>query len=173
MRTRFDKSKNTIYMDMDGVLADFDKFVLENLGRPWDYTSTDLEKDDIEMWDFLKNVQHLYLNLDPTPYAHELWDHVNSFGVNVEILTAIPRRTYIAEAEQDKKDWVEKHLGSGIKFNIGPYSQDKWRHASPGDILVDDRLDNIQAWINHGFGIGIRHPYTDHHYTMERLSANM
>jgi len=173
MKRHFDLASNTIYVDMDDVLVAFNAFVFANLGRYFDNQVTNLEENDNEMWLFLKNVPHLYLNIDPTPYALELWEHVNSFGCNVEILTAIPRRHFIAEAEQDKKDWCEKHLGPGVKFNIGPYSKDKWKFAKPADILIDDRIDNIQAWINNGFGIGIQHDVNDHLPTIERVTANV
>ncbi len=171
MRRIFDPASNTIYVDLDGVLADFDKLVLDNLGREFPHTTNDLEKEDEEMWIFLKNVPQLYLNLDPTPYAFDLWNHIKSFGAHVEILTAIPRRHYIPEAEQNKRDWVAKHLGGDVKVNIGPFSADKWKFAKPADILVDDRTDNIQQWINHGSGIGIVHYYRDHLNTIERITA--
>jgi hypothetical protein len=169
MINNFAPSKNTIYVDLDGVLADFDAFVFANMGRV--FTHETGPAGDKEMWEFLASVSNLYYILEPTPYAHELWDHIKSFGSNVEILTAIPRRTTIAEAEQNKRDWVAKHFGTDVKMNIGPYSADKWKHAKPGDILVDDRGDNIRDWINHGFGTGILHVYTDHINTMERLTA--
>src|SRR5271167_173790 len=174
MRRMFNPKVNTIYVDLDDVLVDFNAFVFDNLGRYFDNHVTNLEENDNEMWLFLKNVSHMYLNLNPTPYARELWDHIVASGVNVEILTAIPRRHYIAEAEQDKRDWVAKHLGADVKVNIGPYSADKWKWAKPSDILIDDREDNIQQWINDGFGIGIIHYKNDplcHIDTMNRVTA--
>jgi len=171
MRRIFEPASNTIYVDLDDVLVAFNDFVFTSLGRYFDNHITNLEENDNEMWLFLKNVPDLYLNLDPTPYAFNLWEHITSFDTNVEILTAIPRRHYIAEAEQNKRDWVAKHLGPDVKVNIGPYSADKWKHAKPCDILIDDRHDNIQQWINHGGGIGIIHYNDDHQNTIERITA--
>lgn len=169
MIKQFNQKENTIYVDLDGVIADFDKFVFDNMGRTFVHEVG--PKGDKEMWEFLATVSHLYYNLEPTQYAHELWAHIKSFGSNVEILTAIPRRTTIAEAEQDKRDWVARYFGSDVKVNIGPYSRDKWKHAKPGDILIDDRSDNITDWITKGFGCGILHNYTDHVPTVERLTV--
>jgi 5'(3')-deoxyribonucleotidase len=166
MTVIFDPTKNTIFLDMDGVLADFDRFVLEKMGRIFFHEKG--PEGDKEMWDFLTTVDHLYGQLEPTPYAFDLWTLANSFGANVEILTALPHTRHVPEAEQDKRDWMKKYFGE-VKFNIGPYSDDKWKHAKRGDILVDDRAANITAWINKGHGIGILHDYEDYPSTEVRL----
>jgi len=168
VKTLFNPQLNTIYVDMDGVLADFDRFVVESMGRVFDH-ATGPEDDD--MWNFLKTVPHMYYNLEPTPYAFELWGAVKALGSNVEILTAVPRRHKIVEAEQDKIDWIKKHLGDDIVVNFGPFSGDKWTHASSGDVLIDDRDDNIRDWINKGMGIGIFHHYRNHHKTLSVLKS--
>jgi hypothetical protein len=92
-------------------------------------------------------------------------------AANVEFLTAIPRRSSIASAETDKREWIAKYFGPDTKVRIGPYSADKWKHAKAGDILVDDRGDNIQSWINKGFGIGIFHEYDKYDHTASRMIA--
>ena len=166
---KFNKDINTIFVDMDGVIADFDKFVLDNMGRTFDHQSGPADR---AMWDFLSTVDRLYFVLPPTEYAFKLWDLVRSTGANVEILTAVPRRTKMPGAEQDKKDWIEKYLGPDIKVNIGPYSRDKWTHAKHSDILIDDRTDNISDWETKGNGIGILHKYGDFDDTVTKLAAH-
>ena len=168
MNVMFNRSLNTIYLDMDGVLADFDKFVLEKMGRTFPHQTGPV--GDREMWDFLMKVPNLYYQLEPTPYAMELWEFANHLCPRVELLTAIPRRTTMQEAEEDKRRWVKKYLGEDVVVNFGPYSRDKWKHATPGDILVDDRTDNIQDWINKGFGLGIHHVIDEYYQTAQRLS---
>ena len=162
------KERNTIYVDMDGVVADFDQFVLENLGRTFDHKVG--PKGDDEMWNFLKSVPHLYRILKPTPYAHEIMDAAKATGSKVEMLTAIPRRTALPGAAQDKIDWMDEHFPN-VKVNIGPYSADKWQWAGPGDILIDDRTDNIKDWVENGGGIGILHIYDNHQITLDNLKA--
>ena len=162
------KEHNTIYVDMDGVVADFDQFVLENLGRTFDHKLG--PGGDDEMWNFLKSVPHLYRILKPTPYAHEIMDAAKATGSNVEMLTAIPRRTALPGAEQDKYDWMDEHFPN-VKVNIGPYSADKWKWAKPGHIIIDDRADNIKDWVEKGDGIGILHIYDNHQITLDNLKA--
>lgn len=155
---KFDLSKNVIHVDMDGVLADFDRFVLERLGRTFDHASG--PGADKEMWDFLHGIPDLYFVLEPTSYAKELWDFANSFGCKVRILSAVPRRTTMPEAEDQKRRWLVKHesiFGPHVDFNIGPFSRDKWKHARSGDILIDDRRDNCEEWISRGNGIAVLH----------------
>ena len=167
---KFDPAVNTIYVDMDGVVADFDAFVFANLGRTFSHIVG--PKGDSEMWDFLKSVDRLYYILPPTSYAQELMDMVSATGANVEFLTAIPRRTSIPGAEADKREWNHKIFGDKYKLNIGPYSADKWKWAKEGDVLIDDRADNIEAWITKGKGHGILHKVDDFENT-KRLFANL
>lgn len=162
---KFNPEINTVFLDMDGVVADFDKFVLQNLGRTFDHASGPGADD--EMWNFLKTVDRLYLQLEPTVYAFDLWEMVNTFSPNVEFLTAIPRRTALPGAEADKREWIAKYFGPSAKVRIGPYSADKWKHAKAGDILIDDRQDNINDWTTKASGIGILHKYEDYDNTVK------
>lgn len=163
----FDHSVNTIHLDMDGVVADFDKFVMERMGRTFSHMSG--PGADQEMWRFLKSIPNMYLQLEPTPYANQIWDAIESVGCKKLMLTAIPRRTSIPTAEQDKRDWMAKHR-PGWTVVIGPHSRDKWTHARPGDILIDDREDNIHDWVEKGNGIGILHKYDDPDLTLARIA---
>ena len=150
--------KPIVNIDMDGVVADFDAFVLKHLGRTFDHAAG--PGSDAEMWNFLTTVPNMYANLEMTPYAKELVEMVRETGLRFRFLTAIPRRTSMPSAENDKREWVEKHF-PGVPMIIGPYSADKWKHAFPGDILIDDRKDNIQDWRSKGKGVGILHVYDD------------
>jgi hypothetical protein len=149
---------------MDGVLADFDRYVLENLGRVFTQNGPD---DDV-MWAALEKVADLYSRFEAMEHANALVSLACKLAPKVEILTAIPRRIPMPRARQDKIDWAAARW-PGLKVNFGPYSRDKWKHAKPGDILVDDLHTNIRDWINKGFGIGIH--YTDFNSAAIRLHA--
>ena len=155
----FDQKLNTIYLDMDRVLADYDKYVAEVVDK------SIIEKGGDALYQELKKIPHLYLNLDTTPYAYRLWTLANALADNVELLTALPSSVVVEHARQDKIDWAKKHLGADVVVNFGPYSKDKWKHARPGDILIDDRADNIQSWIDKGNGVGIVHIPGDYERT--------
>jgi len=156
----FDKRINTIYVDMDGVIADFDKYIYDRTGEHYD--------DDAKTWEFVLKVPHFYYKLDPTPYFDQLWDSIIRVGANVEMLIALPRVTPIPEAKQDKLDWVTTYINKDVKVNFGPFSRDKWRHCKPGDVLIDDKPSNIAEWSDVG-GFGFLHNYTNHVPTLSFL----
>jgi 5'(3')-deoxyribonucleotidase len=158
----------TIFLDMDGVVADFDKFAEELLGREigWGDTTQDLSAEE---WVKLASVDRLYYQLPLMPDATKLVAYVKSLSTRFQIgfLTAIPRRTTIPSARADKQAWVDKYF-PGMRMDIGPFSHDKQKWCSPGDILVDDRPSNIREW-NAAGGIAIYHT-GDVNATIKRLN---
>jgi len=158
----------TIYIDMDGVVADFDTFAEEILGREigWGDTTQDLSAEE---WLRLASVDRLYYQLPLMPDATKLVAYVKSLSTRFQIgfLTAIPRRTTIPSARADKQAWVDKYF-PGMRMDIGPFSHDKHKWCSPGDILVDDRPSNIREW-NAAGGLAIYHT-GDVNATIKRLN---
>ena len=146
---------NSIYIDMDGVVADFDTYVGGVLGREIGWgTSQDLTDEE---WVKLASVDRLYYHLPLMPDATKLVAYAKSLSTrfHVGFLTAIPRRTTIPSAYADKLAWVDKYF-PGMRMDIGPYSRDKQKWCTPGDILIDDRPSNIVEWSAAG-GIAMYH----------------
>jgi len=144
----------TIYLDMDGVVADFNKFASDLLGREIGWEAKDLTTEE---WKRLGAVENMYLQLPLIKESVMLVGAAKSLSTrfNVEFLTAVPRATTMPTAALDKKMWIDKYF-PGFVVNYGPYSRDKQKWAMPGDILVDDKRTNILDWYNVG-GIGILH----------------
>ena len=146
----------TIFVDMDGVVADFDTFASDLLGRKigWHQSKFDLTGEE---WEKLTTVDRLYYQLPLMPDATKLIAYVKSLSTrfHVQFLTAVPRRTTMPDAKADKQAWVDKYF-PGMKMDIGPFSHDKQKWCSPGDILIDDRPSNIEEWMRAG-GIAIYH----------------
>ena len=146
----------TIFLDMDGVVSDFDTFASNLLGRKigWHESKFDLTKEE---WAMLGAVDRLYYNLPLMPDATKLVAYVKSLSsrFNVQFLTAVPRRTTMPSARDDKQAWVDKYF-PGMRMDIGPFSHDKHKWCTPGDILVDDRPSNIREWEAAG-GFAIYH----------------
>lgn len=131
-----------IYIDMDGVLVDFDG---------WKATIPGLT--DANLWEEVKKIPHFYSTLKPMPEAFILLEYLRGLDVPLAILTALPRRDSVPEAEEDKRQWVLKHVGP-MEFNVGPYAVNKQQFAGPGLVLIDDSKLNIPQWKAKG-GIGI------------------
>jgi hypothetical protein len=144
----------TLYLDMDGVVADFDAYARDTLGL---LPSGGMYPSHI--WKQLAADDRLYLNLPLTPYANQLVAHCQEFcqkrNYQFLFLTAIPKGNDMHWAIWDKVLWAQKHF-PGIPVHFGPYSKDKYVHCQPGDILIDDRLSNIQEW-QAASGVAIRH----------------
>ena len=145
-----------IELDMDGVLVNLDAHIQETAGLAFG------QHPAKQMWALLREHCHdMFRDAEPMPDAHELVRHVMGMrdrGFRVEILTAVPLFKSFPHAKAHKREWLQKHFPelAGPGFKIGPFSRDKWRHAKPGNILIDDRPMNIQQWRAAG-GIGILH----------------
>jgi len=148
------KNKPTLYLDMDGVLADFNAAATRLLG------ATDAEENRAaqvgrwpdHQWRRLADQANFYLDLPKMPLADELVELALRFRDNldydVRILTAIPKGNDMPEAFHDKIDWINRYYGAhDLRVHFGPYSHDKARHCQGSDdILVDDRVSNCEDW---------------------------
>ncbi len=137
-------NRRKIYIDMDGVVADFNKFASDLIGREVGWEGKDLSDDE---WGQLQAVENFYLKLPLIEESTKLVALAKSFSTrfDIEFLTAIPRVTTLATAGQDKIDWINKYY-PGMKVNFGPYSRDKKNWAKPGYILIDDKRSNVEEW---------------------------
>lgn len=149
----------TLYLDIDGVVADFDEYAERMLGPLPGHNG--IYPD--EQWAKIAANPRLYKELNKTSYADQLVDECQDLAATKDyqliFLTAVPKGNDIKWAFYDKVVWVQKHFGS-IPVHFGPYSTDKWHHCQPGDILIDDRPSNIDEWRAAG-GIAIHHVSID------------
>jgi 5'(3')-deoxyribonucleotidase len=143
----------TLYLDMDGVVADFNE-----------YAGTILNKQNIvddrwpdDEWNILKENPRLYRNLKKTKEADTIVAFCKTYCKEKQyqllFLTAVPKANDISWAFYDKVLWIQEYYPD-IPVMFGPYSKDKHTHCTPGDILIDDRSSNINEWIDAG-GIGL------------------
>lgn len=155
--------KPTLFLDMDGVLADFN-VAAEYLLRASPKEHLDAAQrgrwPDHE-WRKIANEQHFYRNLPKMQIADELVNLAlkfrNSLDYDVKILTAIPHKNDMFEVFHDKIDWMHDNFGEHkLRVHFGPYSEDKQFHCQgPDDILVDDRTSNCSEWRSKG-GIAVQ-----------------
>ena len=144
-----------IYLDMDGVLADWNTGVEGILGyRRKDANANYNPKD----WEKVRQHQRMYKNLPLMPDANRLANTARKFrdqlGWELLILTAIPKDNDFKWAFWDKFVWANKYFPD-IPVHFGPFAKDKQKHCNPGDILVDDRKSNCDEWKEKG-GIAIK-----------------
>ena len=145
-----------IYFDMDGVLADFDRGVVELCGlEPSDQAIRDEEKTN-ELYAAMRRFDHFYDELKPIPGAIELFEELyKKYGNKCEILSGIPKpKRGIINAGTDKIHWCERLLPEGVKANI-VFREEKHQYCIGKEaILIDDLQTNIDEWEAAG-GTGI------------------
>jgi beta-phosphoglucomutase-like phosphatase (HAD superfamily) len=137
----------TVFLDCDGVLADFDKGAAQVFGMlPAAYEQRfGLRR----FWSALAAAPDFFGNLDPLPDAMELFAAVRH--LNPVILTGLPRGNW---AEPQKRQWAARHF-PGTRV-ITTSAALKREHCRPGDALVDDRDKYRSLWEGAG-GVFIHH----------------
>lgn len=136
-----------LFLDADGVLADFDSGARRLLGMlPRQYEERHGKK---QFWRRLAAADGFYANLPLLPDAMQLFDAVEH--LRPTILTGLPLGRWAAP---QKVAWAARHFpGTPI---ITCMARDKYRYMQPGDVLVDDSLTHREVWENAG-GVFIHH----------------
>jgi hypothetical protein len=151
--------KRQLYLDCDGVLADFEKGATAVLGMP--PKAFEKRHGLGGFWQKLARAPDFYLGLPLLPDARRLFNAVAH--LDPIILTGLPLGNWAAD---QKVRWAAKYF-PGTRI-ITTMARDKRDHARPGDVLVDDQLRHAHLWEGAG-GIFIHHRDVDD--TLDRLSA--
>jgi 5'(3')-deoxyribonucleotidase len=151
------QEKPVVYIDMDGVLADFFGGVEKLYGVDhWKQLSSDKTKDLKQ--DVINRIQgtDFFATLPEFPTADQLIAMVKKFtGGSFSILTS-PLRGDHEVSTKYKKLWIEQHIDNPEQTIITgrkeSYAKDK--ASGTPNILIDDRPVNIERWQGAG-GYGI------------------
>lgn len=147
----FNAQKNTIWLDSDGVMMDFDKHALEIFGMTAE--RFEYQYGTEEFWNTIRTRDpEFFLNLDLTPDAMTLYLSVQHLPH--AILTGIPREG-VNENSNQKIESFRRRFGESLKIYCTQASK-KWTYCVPGDILIDDRFRYSKKWENAG-GTFIHH----------------
>jgi 5'(3')-deoxyribonucleotidase len=139
--------RKQIYLDCDGVLADFDRGAQEVLGLP--PRSFEKRHGLAQFWKRLARAPEFFANLKPLPDAYELYEAVKA--KHPIILTGLPHGAW---AEPQKRKWAHRYF-PGVSV-ITTAAALKREHCHPGDVLVDDRDKHRHLWEAAG-GVFIHH----------------
>jgi hypothetical protein len=147
-----------LFLDCDGVLADFDKGATAILGMP--PKAFEKRHGLGRFWAKLASAPDFYFSLPLLPGATELSDAVKH--LDPIILTGLPQGNWAAD---QKVRWAAQHF-PGTRI-ITTMARNKRNHGKPGDVLVDDMLKHAALWEEMG-GVFIHHKDVDE--TLARLA---
>jgi|TARA_B110000263_G_scaffold75624_1_gene66102 5'(3')-deoxyribonucleotidase len=141
-----------VFIDMDGVLSDFNKSIIEKFG-----TKKEWKQGGIERWELLP--EDFFLSLPKMTDADELVNHISG-QFDWHVLSAIPDEPVFPECRRQKMQWVFEH------YKLYPvrvhcvYQREKQYYAAEENlspnILIDDSESNVAEWKAKG-GIAILH----------------
>jgi len=145
-----------VFVDMDGVLTDFERRFEQFAGvTPDEFMAQKeiqygKEKANEQFWDLVDEQigVRFWAGMPWMPEGEQLYKHIKKYKPS--ILTSPSRKE---SSRIGKGVWVKRNM-SGIPVKFGYGSSGKAKFAGPNKILIDDREDNISAWKAAG-GIGI------------------
>jgi hypothetical protein len=152
----------TLYLDMDGVLADFHK----------EYDKYDPEHEDRKKFRSAVLDHHIFEVLDFMPDTQELLNHVSKLnGITIEILTSMGTHDPFQgeSAKRQKMKWLDK-FNIPYKANFVRNKEEKAQYATPTSILIDDSIGCITPFRQAG-GYGIHH--TNAKDTIDQLNSTL
>lgn len=138
----------TLYLDMDGVLCNFDKA----------YRQYDPQKADRKRFRQAVMEYRIFEDLEFMPDAQELLNHVSKLReINIQMLTSMGTYESLqaSAAKTQKLRWLEKH-NIPYKANFVHSKAEKAKYATPQSILIDDSVGCINPFMASG-GHGILH----------------
>lgn len=143
-----------VYLDMDGVIANFfDGFAKKNGKAHWkEIEDCEAKIKELANTDFFNT-------LDTYPTSTPLVDYVkNLFGENWGICSS-PLRGDTKNSAYWKEEWLKNNeFVPPVKDNL-IFTHNKAKYAVKNgmpNVLIDDKPENIQKWQEAG-GVGIRY----------------
>jgi hypothetical protein len=133
-----------VFLDCDGVLADFDGFSRTVLGMT--LTEYEKAKHTPAGWDILYAIEDFFYKLPKMPDAEELVEGVREMGFEPIILTGVPSKEGSDWAVPQKQRWVAEHFpGTSV---ICCKSKEKFMHMVPAvhNVLIDDWNRYKHVW---------------------------
>jgi hypothetical protein len=130
-----------IFLDCDGVLADFNGYAESVFGEHPRSAQDRLGSG--EFWLRLRTHKDFFRKLNVLPEGKKLYEAIQH--LDPVILTGCPLGGW---AEPQKTAWAAEHF-PGVRI-ICCISRNKRDHMRPGDILIDDYLKYRKMWIGAG-----------------------
>lgn len=147
---------------MDGVLVNFNAHAPKyafGTNRPTEKLDDTTRAAKAKMWHDIESKPDFWHNLPMTDGIKSVLDVAGNIG-KLRVLSKTPKAKnfiggdkYVAFVASEKRDWILRNLGNYFNTkDIIICSGPKGELITPTkkDILVDDRIDNINEWCEMG-----------------------
>lgn len=158
-----------ILFDMDDVIVEFLGGLVENFNNVY---GTDFNKSDCNVWSLeetlgedvwsIMNKPGFFINLKPKGNSVEVIQRIIDNGFDVFIVTACTPQAYI-----EKLHWIEEYMPYFNKGRLIPCSE---KSAVWGDILIDDKIANLDDFSKVGEGVIFDMVHNQGDYPYKRFS---
>lgn len=162
------KKRPIVYVDMDGVLADFfGEVAREHDVEYW----REIHRKDLGI-DQIAQEPGFFEMLPKLPNAGRLMRGVLKLNNDKYSILSSPLLSNVEDSSREKADWLDKHLPNHPPQAI-IFDHEKYKFARQADgtpnILIDDWDTNIRLWEANG-GIGILYKDENYKDALEKLA---
>jgi 5'(3')-deoxyribonucleotidase len=144
-----------VYLDLDGVFADFDARVKHLCGKH----PSQLDRN--RLWKMINADKRFFAELELIEGCMLLWEATRE--LEPIFLTGAPSSKVFQE---QKREWVARIFGPEFTVHVVP-KRLKQDYSGPHKVLIDDTPENIEQWKARG-GYGILHQGS-HESTVQAL----
>lgn len=159
-----------VYIDMDGVLSDFDTYNREKIDKNFDKLPPRVFWG--KMGKMIKEGTFSFAEFPIYPYAKAFINWIDKSTVDFRILSSTGISNHKVIAEQ-KRAWLKEHFGVEVAMRaiFVDRSSKKARYATMNSILIDDRAKSLDPWEKAG-GKGIQFDMNNISEAMFRLGLH-
>lgn len=144
-------TERQLFVDLDGVLADFDEFYFQQFGVRLPRQGS----DPPGMWTNIRSHGSWFESLPMIPGALDFWTSLKPYRPTILSGLASGGPAFVEGGDAQKRRWVDRYLGADVPL-ITCRSKLKCMHGRPGDVLVDDWSRYRSLWEKMG-GIFLLH----------------
>lgn len=133
-----------IYIDMDGVVSDFDQAIENIFGEGYSNKIADT------FWKKTCVEAEAFRNMPPIGWGLLMVKKIEDLKIPFTFMASTGGMPHHIDIAKQKLDWLHNNnLGSHpVAFCMN--TTGKGRFASPGTLLIDDRQKVVDEWIAHG-----------------------
>ena len=159
-----------LYLDMDGVQADFFGAwaAKHNVGNYKEIPDTETSINELAS-SSPEEVYKFFRELKPLEGGGKVVQWLNQHNIPYTVLSAPLRGPYAKDSVEAKKDWLDEYNPNATQNAI--FTQHKHKYAlnnGEPNVLVDDYGKYLNHWTNAG-GIAVKHEDDNTDYTIKSL----